>query len=823
MTVSTIAGYAGPYLPNGVTTAFPFTFNVGSAAEVQVFLDDAEVSTGFTVTINTDQASNPGGTVTFASAPEGTSLVIASDPDFTQEIAFTNSGPFLASAHDEVADQAARKAIALKRESDRAFKVPVGSVAPSFEEMAETFQGTPGGDGSLIPKFTIIALQAGGVGIDIPSDIEIVQTVGYDATDVGSAVYTYDAAVDSDYVTAHPRASFLAEDGRGFRLSWEQDLTPQIFGAVGDGVTDDTDAFVALAAIYNEIGQPAHIPDAGAPYLVQADSVAFVPPASYNAANRRPPAITSDPSAIIEAASGGAYLIKLGALDSDYSGYLRSGEYDLPELHDGGFAFTKGVLYVPFFLDCRFDHRIVCTVSQKGAQFGDTAAPAASAGVKGNRDYEWDFHAYARTVQSITNAVNPIVTFATSHGLWPSSGNRVVCLDFTGTLGSWSAINGVGVDCTVLSATQIQLKNVDTTAYGVLPGTTTAYLNFPSSRIPKQIAGVTNANPAVITTTTAHLLTSGDTVDIAEIFGMPTLIGQYTATVLSATTFSIPVNTTSTSTWGTWTSSGPGWAMQWVAPASCDIAEYHDNATDIDDSELYSRHFRIHQYHNPSTCGYDGKHQAAHFYNFPEAGEMLCAYYLGGDNNCVQIQCDGPFRYVFWALGPRNSSTQCSTNIRIAARDQYGCLVRTESGGGWASYADRLKADTSGHEIFSEHVGLGTFACRDTIAVNVAFPLYEAGSGNRAASVRFIGSSGVITQNFQVSGVTRSSAGVYVVAFTRAVPLESNMLVGAGTTNAVIAENEGYGSRSVFQRQITCQVAGVATDPGHVNLEWRFP
>jgi hypothetical protein len=38
-----------------------------------------------------------------------------------------------------------------------------------------------------------------------PTDINLVQTVGYDATDVGSAVYVYDAAVDAAYVTAHPR------------------------------------------------------------------------------------------------------------------------------------------------------------------------------------------------------------------------------------------------------------------------------------------------------------------------------------------------------------------------------------------------------------------------------------------------------------------------------------------------------------------------------------------------------------------------------------------------------------------------------------------
>jgi hypothetical protein len=124
------------------------------------------------------------------------------------------------------------------------------------EDLLDLAQGEPGGDGSLLPKFTLIS-----TGVDIPSDIELVQTVGYNATDVGSAVYAYDAAVDSAYVTAHPRSSFLANDGRGFRLSLEQEITPQMFGAVGDGVVDDTtavqSAFDAVAASGGELFVPA--------------------------------------------------------------------------------------------------------------------------------------------------------------------------------------------------------------------------------------------------------------------------------------------------------------------------------------------------------------------------------------------------------------------------------------------------------------------------------------------------------------------------------------------------------------------------------------
>lgn len=609
----------------------------------------------------------------------------------------------------------------------------------------------------------------------------------------------------------------------GHALKYNLALTPADFADLLPSGTlgiDDTAAFVALANAYYTKGRAVHIPDLGFPYIVSADSVNFTPPASYNSDNKRPPAITADPSAIIKAKTGGQYLIKLGTTATDYSGYLRNGEFNLPVLHDGGYAFSKAVLYVPFFIDCIFNYRVVVTASQRGAWFGDTTAPSASAGVKGHRDYDRDLGATSRTVQSITNAANPVVTFATAHGLWPSAGNRVVCLNFTGTLGSWSAINNQSLDCTVLSATQIQLKNVDTTTYGSLPGTTTAYLNMASMRVSKQIAGVTNANPCIITTTIPHLLTTGDTVDVAEIFQMPTLVGQFTATVLSPTTFSVAFDTTSLQSWSSF---GHGWVMQWVPFASCDIAEYHDNSTDVDDSQFFSRHYRIHQYHNPATCGWDGKKQGGHFYNFPESGEQLCAYYLGGDNNCVQVQSDGPFRYVFWAFGPRNASTQCSTNVYINAKDSYGALVRTESGAEWNCYLDRLKSNSLSTRIFTDHVGLGAFTCERMIYNSVAAPSYEYGTRNIAAFIRFVGSTGTISSNFQVNAVTRTGTGVYTIDFVRPVPLDAIMLVGSGTSNSVITEDESYGSRSVYKRQIECFVGGVATDPSHVNIEWRYP
>lgn len=65
----------------------------------------------------------------------------------------------------------------------------------------------------------------------------------------------------------------------------------------------------------------------------------------------------------------------------------------------------------------------------------------------------------------------------------------------------------------------------------------------------RAITGITQANPGVVTTSTAHGLTTGDEVFIVDVGGMTEVSTHtsevaYTVTVLSSTTFSIGVNTT---------------------------------------------------------------------------------------------------------------------------------------------------------------------------------------------------------------------------------------------------------------------------------------
>jgi hypothetical protein len=57
------------YTGNGATTAYPFSFKATDKAWVKVVLGGVAQASGFTVTLNTNQDTAPGGTVTFASAP----------------------------------------------------------------------------------------------------------------------------------------------------------------------------------------------------------------------------------------------------------------------------------------------------------------------------------------------------------------------------------------------------------------------------------------------------------------------------------------------------------------------------------------------------------------------------------------------------------------------------------------------------------------------------------------------------------------------------------------------------------------------------------
>jgi hypothetical protein len=77
--------------------------------------------------------------------------------------------------------------------------------------------------------------------------VDVVQSSGHTRVGRGAARYVYDAQVDAAYVAANPLASFLSANGRGFRLSLDQIITPFMFGA-DSAATDNGNAINAWAA-----------------------------------------------------------------------------------------------------------------------------------------------------------------------------------------------------------------------------------------------------------------------------------------------------------------------------------------------------------------------------------------------------------------------------------------------------------------------------------------------------------------------------------------------------------------------------------------------
>src|SRR4051794_12461572 len=77
----------------------------------------------------------------------------------------------------------------------------------------------------------------------IPSGTILANTTGYSTEAKGEAVYAYDSSLS----TAPARSGFVDASGRVFRLADQvRARTPYMFGAVGDGATDDSAALQAF-------------------------------------------------------------------------------------------------------------------------------------------------------------------------------------------------------------------------------------------------------------------------------------------------------------------------------------------------------------------------------------------------------------------------------------------------------------------------------------------------------------------------------------------------------------------------------------------------
>lgn len=87
--------YKNDFTGNGSTTAFVYTFKTLSASWVNVYFGSTKQTSGFTVAVNANQDSAPGGTVTFSTAPPNlTEIHIQRATPKKQESAWPTASPF---------------------------------------------------------------------------------------------------------------------------------------------------------------------------------------------------------------------------------------------------------------------------------------------------------------------------------------------------------------------------------------------------------------------------------------------------------------------------------------------------------------------------------------------------------------------------------------------------------------------------------------------------------------------------------------------------------------------------------------------------------
>lgn len=220
MTVSTINTYSGPYLANGATTEFPFTFETMAGTDVQPILRDVDgndtpvPANQYSVALTDPTILPSAGTVTFFTAPaSGLTVFIAHNPEFLQDISFEDGSRWLAEPQNECHDRAVLLAQVAKARADRSIGVPIGELGPILPPAAwrtgpqkvlgtdsatgaikllpvSDLKGDPGGNIMAVGTYTQLAL------MKIPNGTDFIKTSGFsEHGDGGDAYYKQ---VDAD-------------------------------------------------------------------------------------------------------------------------------------------------------------------------------------------------------------------------------------------------------------------------------------------------------------------------------------------------------------------------------------------------------------------------------------------------------------------------------------------------------------------------------------------------------------------------------------------------------------------------------------------------
>lgn len=209
---------------NAVTTAFDFTFKALASADLVVSLVVAGVETVQTITTHyTVSLLTEGGTVTFVTAPaNGTIVVIERSMAYTQPTDYANQGSFYPATHENSYDRATMQVQQIKDQIGRSPQVPPWT-ATTFTTELPTVAAN---------RFVVINSDATGFTLS-------------DVSPLADPTMRQDLAASSGsslvgFINSGTGAAARTLQVRGRDVIYAKD-----FGAVGDGVTNDTAALQA--------------------------------------------------------------------------------------------------------------------------------------------------------------------------------------------------------------------------------------------------------------------------------------------------------------------------------------------------------------------------------------------------------------------------------------------------------------------------------------------------------------------------------------------------------------------------------------------------
>lgn len=243
MTVAATTRRAGPFAGNGVATSFPFAFKVFAASDVGVVLTASTgaattltLNSDYGVLLNPDQDANPGGTVTYPLfigppvLPTGSTLTMIGSLPANQTTDLTNSGRFLPQVIENVFDKLTILIQQLLEVSDRTLQAAVGTTVKLVFPAPSS--------GKFIRWRTDLT---GLENADAGTDSMVLQGLLADAADVthGGSLIGY-----------RPN-EVGAPIGRTLANKLRDILSVKDFGAIGNGVADDT---AAIQACVNAAG-----------------------------------------------------------------------------------------------------------------------------------------------------------------------------------------------------------------------------------------------------------------------------------------------------------------------------------------------------------------------------------------------------------------------------------------------------------------------------------------------------------------------------------------------------------------------------------------